>query len=130
MAVDATTCPIEAPTGSHAFKTSFYSKKDSRYSIKYELGVSLGPDTRICHVSRAYAGGFADVNISRECLIPKLEAWELVLMDKGYEDQGDPRFLSPVKDRKNGPRLTLDELNYNRAIYEKRDIVERVNKRV
>jgi hypothetical protein len=46
-AVDATRCPIERPKGSQAKAKSFYSVKDSYYALKYEIGVSLGKDTRI-----------------------------------------------------------------------------------
>jgi hypothetical protein len=50
-------------------------------------------------------------------------------MDKGYQDDEEKQFLSLKKDYPNHP-LTPDVLAMNRAIYEKRQIVERVNMRI
>ena len=100
-------------------------------AIKYEIGVSVGPGdtTRICHVSKAYPGSVADITISRECLLPKLMLDECVIMDKGYQDDNEPHFMSPVK-LYGGRDLTLQELEYNRVLNKKRVIVENTNKRV
>jgi hypothetical protein len=97
--------------------------------IKDELGVSLGDDTRIIHCSPAYRGGFPDIAISRAQLLPKLPLHESVVMDKRYQDANEPRFLSPFKDYANQP-LTQDQLEFNSLIHLRRQIVERVNKRV
>jgi hypothetical protein len=126
MAVDATRCFIERPKIDHM---RWFSAKDQQYAIKYEIGVSLGADTRIVHVSDGYRGGHADIQISRDELKPKLERQEFVIMDKGYQDDEEEQFLSPKKDYPNHP-LTPDDLAMNRAIYEKRQIVERVNMRI
>lgn len=127
-AVDATRCPIERPKGPQEDAKRFYSVKDSYYALKYELGVSMGEDTRIVYLSPAYRGGTPDIEIARQQLKPMLEPHEFVIMDKGYQDDREPQFLSPVKEG-NTP-LTLDDLEMNRKIYELRQIVERVNKRI
>lgn len=128
-AVDATRCQIECPPGGAAVHKGYWSYKDHFYALKYEVGVSLGEHNRIVHVSTAYRGAYADINISRDELIQKLPANERVLMDKGYQDDNEPRFLSPVKERV-GQVLDQVELDYNQAINLKRQIVERANKRI
>jgi hypothetical protein len=128
-AVDATRCRIECPPGGSEIHKGFWSFKDHHYALKYEVGVSLGKDVRIVHVSRAYRGAFADINISRLELTPKLPGNERVLMDKGYQDDNEPRFLSPIKERV-GRAFNQVELEYNGAINSKRQIVERANKRI
>ena len=95
------------------------------------MGVSLGQDARIVHVSHAYRGGVADINISRAELVPKLLPGEFVLMDKGYQDDAEPRFLSPIKKRPVGGRpLDASEIGLNAAINRHRQIIERVNMRI
>jgi hypothetical protein len=76
MAVDATRYFIERPKIDHI---RWFSAKDQQYAIKYEIGVSLGADTRIVHVSDGYRGGHADIQISRDELF--------VIMDKGYQER-------------------------------------------
>jgi hypothetical protein len=80
------------------------------------------------HVSRAYRGAYADINISREELLPKSTVNERFLMDKGYQDNAEPRFLSPVKEY--GQALTQEESEFNNALNLKRQVVERANKRI
>jgi hypothetical protein len=99
------------------------------YALKYELGISLGRHNRIVHVSRAYRGGYADINISRDELLPKLPANERVIMDKGYQDANEDRFVTPVKEYP-GRALNQEELDFNHQINQKRQVVERANKRV
>jgi len=50
-------------------------------------------------------------------------------MDKGYQDDNEPRFLSPVKEKADR-FLSPAELEYNREVNAKRQIVERANKRI
>jgi hypothetical protein len=97
--------------------------------LKYEVGVSLGDHNRIVHVSSAYRGAYADINISRDELLPKTLANEYFLMDKGYQDDNEKRFLSPVKERADRV-LSPVELNYNMEVNSKRQVVERANKRI
>jgi hypothetical protein len=129
LAVDCTRCPIERPKGSAAKAKQFWSFKDKYYALKYELGVSLGDATRIVYLSPAYRGGFADVNIAQAQLLPILSPEEYVVMDKGYQLDAEPRFLTPFKEFVNNP-LSEEQLEFNRLIHVNRQIVERVNKRV
>ena len=114
-AVDATRCHIERPAGSANFAKGYWSSKDHFYALKYEVGVSLGSHNRIVHVSKAYRGAFADINISRNELLPKTPANERFLMDKGYQDDNEPRFLSPVKEV-DGRVFSQAELEYSKEI--------------
>jgi hypothetical protein len=50
-------------------------------------------------------------------------------MDKGYQDENYPRFLSPVKGKADR-LLSPAELEYNREVNAKSQIVERANKRI
>lgn len=100
------------------------SKKDGYTALKYELGVSFS--NKIVHVSPAYPGGFADINITRQVLLPKLPAHERVIADKGYQED---RILSPFKEYE-GRALTRDQIEFNSALHSRRDIVERMNLRL
>jgi hypothetical protein len=53
--------------------------------------------------------------------IAKSRAHESVVMEKGYQDVNEPRFLSPFKDYANQP-LTQDQLEFNSLIHLRRHI--------
>jgi hypothetical protein len=114
-AIDATRCPINRPLGSAANAARFYSKKDEAYCAKYDHGVSFPPESSIIYLSSAYPGGFADIEISRLELLPKMAYGEFVIADKGYQDDNEERILSPVKKNRNRPLNQIEE-DYNRGI--------------
>lgn len=106
----------------------FYSPKDKYHALKYEVAVSLNPNSRIVWLSGPFKGAAADVTIARRELIPLLRRdGEQMLADMGYE--GPVELISPFKAYA-GARLTNAQIRHNTDLQRERLIIERANHRL
>lgn len=119
--IDATECEIERP--GDARQKLFYSGKDKRHTLKYELGVEVTSGFIVWLFGGA-PGHMHDLDISRTSgILNHLLPGELILADKGYI--GVDRFLTPVRQP-----VTDAQWVINSFISKKRVLVENVIGRV
>jgi hypothetical protein len=119
--VDVTRTQIPQPSMD---SPNFYSFKDGFYALKAEIAVSFRKPYRIIWANCGFRGAVSDIRIARSNFIGKLGPQERVLADKGY--RGEAKIIIPIL----GNNLNPAERNFNFTHNSKRQIIERVNKRV
>lgn len=102
----------------------YYSFKDRFHAIKTEIAVSFRLPHKIIWVSTGYKGVVSDIRIARDGFTDFLGPGQFALADLGYLGEPD-KLLTPIK----GPK-TNEELRFNSVHHSKRQIIERLNRRI
>jgi hypothetical protein len=119
--LDGTTCPINRPNS--LLQRWFYSGKDHRHCIKYEVGVDV-ENGRLVWVGGPVPGSVHDMKLAKLFgLLDNLMDDEYILADKGYI--GEWNIITPVKNPQ-----TLLEYILSHLISSLRWIVENVLARI
>lgn len=121
IVVDVTRVQIYKPKMN---QQSFYSPKDKFHALKFEVACTI-EKPRIVWVNGGFPGNQSDLTIARdEGLGAEVNHDEMVLADLGY--RGFDNFLWTAVQN---PRVE-EELESNHAHHQKRQVIERINKRI
>ena len=121
LALDGTTCPIQCP--SRFLQRPFYSGKDHRHCIKYEIGVDI-EDGSLVWISGPVPGAVHDMKLARLFgILDSIMDDEYILADKGYI--GEWQIVTPIKEAE-----TLLEQIFSHLLSSVRWIVENVLARI
>jgi hypothetical protein len=119
--IDVTRVRIQKPQGRN--EKNLYSAKDKFHAIKFEV-VSTIKNPKIVWVSAGYAGKDADISIARDGFLARLNPGEKTIADLGYRGR-DEQLVTPIMNP-----VCQAEIHLNEAIHRKRQIIERMNKRL
>jgi len=125
VVVDTFEQRVQQPT-TRAERDRFYSGKARTYTLKSQVTVDENSG-RFVQIEPSVAGRKADITLLKDSqLLEQLPDDMACLMDAGYQGVAKlrPHTYSARKRMRNGPALTEEEQDYDRAFASRRIIVE------